>query len=75
MELAIHKESLVAKEIKEVQLRSRRTQSIYDRNYNRIGLKPRGHVPNRLLVKKLRRPLHKRRKVRVFVWKGTRIHN
>ena len=72
MELAIHKESVVVKDIKEVELRSRRTQFIYDRNYNRIGLKPRGHVPSRLLVKKLRRPLHKRRKVRVFVWKGTR---
>ena len=34
MELAIHKESLVVKEIKEVELRSRRTQFIYDRNYN-----------------------------------------
>ena len=37
-----------------------------------IGLKPRGHVPSRLPVQKLRRPLHKRRKVRVFVWNGIR---
>ena len=51
MELAIHKESVVVKEIKEVELRSRRTQFICDRNYNRIGLKPRGHVPSKLLVK------------------------
>ena len=72
VELAIHNESVVVKEIKEVELRSRRTQFIYHRNYNRIGLKPRGHVPSRLRVKKLRLPLHKRRKVRVFVWKGIR---
>ena len=51
VELAIHNESVVVKEIKEVELRSRRTQFICDRNYNRIGLKPRGHVPSRLLVK------------------------
>ena len=51
MELAIHKESVVVKEIEEVELRSRRTQFIYERNYNRIGLKPRGHVPSRLQVK------------------------
>lgn len=57
VELAIHKESVV-KEIKEVELRSGRAQFIYDRNHNRIGLKPRGHVPSRLLVKTLRRPLH-----------------
>ena len=35
-------------------------------------LKPRGHVRSRLPVKKLRRPLQKRRKVKVFVWKGIR---
>ena len=28
-------------------------QFIYDRNYNRIGLLPRDHAPNRLPVKKL----------------------
>ena len=70
MELTAHKESVVVEEIKEVELRSRRAQFIYDRNYNRIGLRPRGHAPSRLPVKKLRRLLHKRRKVRVFVWKG-----
>ena len=63
----MHKESVVAEEIKEVELRSRRVQFIYDRNDNWIGLKPRGHVASRLPVKKLRRLLHKRRKVRVFV--------
>ena len=39
-------------------------------SYNRNGLQLRGHAPSRLPVKKLRRLLHKRRKVRVFVWKG-----
>ena len=53
-----------------MELRSRRAQFIYDRNYNQIGLKPCGHAPSRLPVKKLRSLLHKRRKVRVFVWKG-----
>ena len=72
VELVVHKESVVAEEIKEVELRSRRVQFIYDRNYNRTGLKPRGHVPSRLPVKKLRRLLHKRRKVRVFVRNGIR---
>ena len=72
MELTVHKESVVIEEIKEVELRCRRAQFIYDRNYNRIGLQPRGHAPSRLSVKKLRRLLHKRSKVRVFVWKGIR---
>jgi len=35
VELTVHKESVTAKEIKEVELRSRRTQFIYDRNCNR----------------------------------------
>ena len=70
VELTVHKKSVVAEEIKEVELRSRRVQFIYDSNYNRIGLQPRGHAPSRLSVKKLRSLLHKRRKVRVFVWKG-----
>ena len=70
VELNVLRESVVVEEIKEVQLRSRRVHFIYDRNYNLIGLQPRGHTPNRLPVKKLRRLLHKRRKVRVFVWKG-----
>ena len=63
MELTLHKESVVVQEMEEVQLRSRRAQFIYDRNYNRIGLQPRGHAPSRLPVKKLRRLLHKKRKV------------
>ena len=49
-----------------MELRSRRAQFIYDRNYNRIELRRRGHAPSRLPVKKLRRLLHKRGKVRVF---------
>ena len=72
MELTAHKESVVAEEVKEVKLRSRRAQFIYDRNYNRIGLQPRGHAPSRLSVKKLTRLLLKKRKVKVFVWKGIR---
>ena len=35
MELTARKESVVVEEIKEVELRSRRAQFIYDRNYNR----------------------------------------
>ena len=54
VELTVHKESVVVEEIKEVELRSRRAQFIYDKNYNRIGLQPRGHAPSRLPVKKLR---------------------
>ena len=34
VELTLHKESVVVEEIKEVELRSRRMQFIYDRNYN-----------------------------------------
>ena len=63
MELTLHKESVVVQEMEEVQLRSRRAQFIYDSSYNRIGLQPRGHAPSRLPVKKLRRLLHKKRKV------------
>ena len=59
MGLTIHKKSVVEEGIKEVELTSRRAQSIYDRNYNRTGLQPRSHAPNRLPVKKLRRLLHK----------------
>ena len=65
MELTVHKESVVVEEIMEVELRSRRAQFIYDRNYNRIGLQPSGQAPSRLPVKKLGRMLHKRRKVKV----------
>ena len=70
VELTVHKKSVLVEEIEEVQLRSRRAQFIYDRNYNRIGLQPSGQAPSRLPVKKLRRLLHKKRKVRVFVWMG-----
>ena len=54
MELTVHKEGVVVEEIKEVELRSRRLQFIYDRNYNRIELQRRGHAPSRLPVKKFR---------------------
>ena len=60
-------ESVVVEEIKELELTSRRAQFVYYRNYYRIGLQPRGHAPSRLRVKKVRRLLHKQRKVRVFV--------
>ena len=73
MELTVHKESVDVEEIKAVELvRSRRAQFIYDMNYNGIGLQPRGHAPSRLPVKKLRGLEHKRRNVKVFVWKGIR---
>ena len=75
MELTVHKESVVVEEIMEVELRSRRAQFIYDRNYNRIGLQPGGQAPSRLPVKKLGRLLHKGRKVKgiyLLVWKGIR---
>ena len=49
-----------------MELRSRRAQFVYDRNFNRTGLQPRGQAPSRLSVKKLRRLLHKRRKVWVL---------
>ena len=73
VELTVLKESFDVEEIKAVELvRSRRAQFIYHMNYNRIGLQPRGHTPSRLPVKKLRGLVHKRRKVRVFVWKSIR---
>ena len=68
----MYKESVVVEEMKEVELRSRRVQFIYDRHYNQNGLQSRGYAPSRLPVKKLRCLLHKRRKVGVFVWKGIR---
>ena len=64
VELPVHKESVVVEEIKEVELRSRHVQFIYDRNYNRIGLQTRGHAPSRFPGKKVRRLLHKRKKVK-----------
>ena len=68
----MYKETVVVEEIKEVQLRSRYAQFIYDANDDRIHLQRRGHTPSRLRVKKLRRLLHKKREVRAFVWKGIR---
>ena len=63
VELTVHKKRSVAvEEIKEVELRSCRAHFIYERNFNRTGLQPRGHAPSRLPVKKLRRLLHRRRK-------------
>ena len=54
MELTVHKESVVVEEIKAVEfMRSRSAQFIYDENYNPIGLRPWGHAPSRLPVKKL----------------------
>ena len=70
VELSVHKETVVVEEIKEVKLRSRYAQFIYDANDDRIRLQRRGHAPSRLRVKKLRRLLHKKREVRAFVWKG-----
>ena len=67
VELTVHKESVVVEKIKEVELRSRRPQLFMTRIIIELGY---SHAPSRLLVKKLRRLLHKRKKVRVFVWKG-----
>ena len=67
VELTVHKESVVAEKIKEVELRSRRVQLFMTEVVIEFGY---SLAPSRLPVKKLRRLLHKRRKVRVFVWKG-----
>ena len=67
VELTVHKESVVAEKIKEVELRSRRAQLFMAEIVIEFGY---SLAPSRLPVKKLRRLLHKRRKVRVFVWKG-----
>ena len=67
VELTVHKETVVVEEIKEVELRSRYAQFIYDGNDDRSRLQRRGHAPSRLPVKKLRRLLHKKREVRAFV--------
>ena len=40
VELTVHKDSVVVEEIKEVELRSRRAQSVYDRNYNSLRKQP-----------------------------------
>ena len=67
VELTVHKESVVVEKIKEVELRSRRTQLFMTEIIIELG---HSHAPSRLPVKKLRRLLHKRRKVREFLWKG-----
>ena len=72
MELTVHKETVVVEEIKEVELRSRYAQFIYDGNDDRIRLQRRGPAPSRLPVKKLTRLLRKKREVTAFVWKGIR---
>ena len=67
VELTVYKESVVVKKVKEVGLRSRRAQLFMTEIIIELGY---SHAPSRLPVKKLRRLLHKMRKVRVFVWKG-----
>ena len=67
VELTVHKKSVVVEKIKEVELRSRRAQLFMTEIIIELG---HSHAPSRLPVKKLRRLLHKRRKVREFVWKG-----
>ena len=67
VELTVYKESVVVKKVKEVGLRSRRAQLFMTEIIIELGY---SHAPSRLPVKKLRRLLHKSRKVRVFVWKG-----
>ena len=56
--VSVNRKSVVVEEIKEVELRSRRAQFIYDRNYNRSRFQSHGHALSRLPVKKLRRLLH-----------------
>ena len=67
VELTVHKESVVVEKIKEVELRSRRAQLFMTEIIIELG---HSHAPSRLSVKKLRRLLHKRGKVTVFVWKN-----
>ena len=55
MELTVHKETVVVEEIKEVELRSRNVQFIYDGNDDRGRLQRRGPALSRLPVKKLRK--------------------
>ena len=67
VELTAYKESVVVEKVKEVELRCRCAQLFMTEILIVLGY---SHTPSRLPVKKLRRLLHKRRKVRVFVWKG-----
>ena len=64
VKLTVHKESVIVEKIKEVKLRSRCAQLFRTEITIELG---HSHAPSRLPVKKLRRLLHKRRKVRVFV--------
>ena len=59
--------SVVVEKIKEVERRSRRAQLFMAEIIIELGY---SHAPSKFPVKKLRRLLQKRRKVRVFVWKG-----
>ena len=65
VELTVHKESVAVEKIKEVELRS--AQLFMTEIIIELGYSP---AHSRLPVKKLRRPLHKRRKERIFVSKG-----
>ena len=67
VEFTVHKESVVVEKIKEVELRSRRAQLFMTEIIIELG---QSHASSRLPVKKVRRLLHKRRKVREFLWKG-----
>ena len=74
-ESTVQKENYFMKEIKQVELRSRRGKFIYNRTYNPVGLNKvshfsrRGRAPSRLPMKKLKYLLKKKRKVRLFVRK------
>ena len=74
-ESTVQKENYFMKEIKQVELRSRRGKFIYNRTYNPVGLNKvshfsrRGRAPSRLPMKKLKYLLKKTRKVRLFVRK------
>ena len=77
-ESIVQKENCFVREIKEVELRSRRGKFIYDRTYNSIGLnqvshfsQP-SHAPSRLPMNKLKSLLLKTRKVTLFVRKSIR---
>ena len=69
VELTVHKGSVLVEKIKDVELRSRYAQLFMTEIIIELGY---SHAPSRLPVKKLRRLLHKRKKVRVFVRKGIR---
>ena len=74
-ESIIQKENCFVKEMKEVELTSRREKFIYNRTYNPVDLNKvshfsrRGRAPSRLPMKKLKSLSKKTRKVRLFVWR------